>query len=1225
MIESQALRGDRSNLTSIVHQIRKRWRMKLALRGAAFVLAGCVLALVVSAYGLERLKFSPGSIIAFRVAMIMITGVLAGYFFVLPQWRRVTDEQVALYLEECEPSLETAILSAIEAEKGAENSTASPALARRLVEQAIDRCAAIEHGRRLEAGPFRRYSTVLATTAATALLVFLVGPAYLRHGASALLLVMGDLVEASPYRIDVKPGNTTVPRGSDQIITAKIQGFTSEQAELLVRKAVNQPFEHVPMVFNQDTRSFEGMLFDLPASIDYFVDSGGVRSSVFTMHAADLPYVKQIEMEYVFPAYTGLAPRKIEHGGDIAVLQGTQVRMRIVPTMSAPAGRIVVDGDSVALTPEAGAFIGQMTVNKDGFYKIELQGGPENKLVAASPQYTIDVLQDQPPTVSIAKPGRDSIASPIEEFSVEARAEDDFGVKRLDLVYSVNGGPEQTKTLVDGKNKPLAQVSAAYTFYLEELKLVPGDSVSYYARAVDNDGVHGGKSVLSDIYFVRIRKFDEQFRAATSQGGGGGGGGGGGQMNVDALSQQQRQIISATHNIVRDKKAMTAAKVRESLVVVGLSQQKLREQVEGLVARMNSRLVTPDPAFLKIAELLPKAAEEMKAAEQKISAQAADAALPPENRALQQLQKAEEEYEKQVSSQRGGGGGGGGAAGSISEDLADLFKQDLDKLANQYETAQSAQQQQSDQQVDALMEKLRELARRQEQEAERQRQQALAGQMGQGGGDSQRQLAEQAEEAARQLEKLSRDRNRPDLAQAAQQMRQAADAMRRAAASGSSNAGQAQAALGQLRDAQRRLEQEQNARGQRDMQDAQQQADELAREQRDIASEVAQLGQNGGAGNRGQRAAQLSERKNQLESKMGDLEKQLDKMSGDMRRDEKDASRKLQEAADSIRDNKLKEKVRYTNSMLRGGQTNNELEGDISSGIDALRNKLGQAQAAMGQGKKNDRMANNLDRARNLVRGVDSMQQQMREGRPGQNGQQGQQGQQGRDGQQNQNGQGQQGQSGQGQQGQNGQQGQQGQSGQQGQQGQNGQQGQGGGQQGQGQQAGNQQGQGGGRGGNNNGGMRNGGDGTYAGGRYNGDYWGGWGQRVFNPGEIRQFRDQTRYWAGEAQQLRDQLRNDGVNTADLDEILRQMRQLDDDRVYKDPKELERLETEVGEGLKRFEFGLRRKAEDAAADQPALASTDEVPRGFRDQVEEYFRALSKLASSQAQAQAPSRQP
>ena len=61
----------------------------------------------------------------------------------------------------------------------------------------------------------------------------------------------------------------------------------------------------------------------------------------------------------------------------------------------------------------------------------------------ASPQYTIDVLTDQPPTVSIAKPGRDTKASPIEEVFVEARAEDDFGVSDLELVYSVNGGAEK--------------------------------------------------------------------------------------------------------------------------------------------------------------------------------------------------------------------------------------------------------------------------------------------------------------------------------------------------------------------------------------------------------------------------------------------------------------------------------------------------------------------------------------------------------------------------------------------------------------------------------------------------------------------------------------------------------------------------------------------------------------------------------------------------------------
>src|SRR5690349_15166348 len=118
-----------SDLTAIIRDIRKRWRMKLALRGAMFVVAGGILSLLLSAYALEYLKFSPGSIVSFRIAIVMISSVLVWLFFIQPQWRRVTDEQVALYLEECEPSLETAILSALAAEKKSPDH--SPALARR--------------------------------------------------------------------------------------------------------------------------------------------------------------------------------------------------------------------------------------------------------------------------------------------------------------------------------------------------------------------------------------------------------------------------------------------------------------------------------------------------------------------------------------------------------------------------------------------------------------------------------------------------------------------------------------------------------------------------------------------------------------------------------------------------------------------------------------------------------------------------------------------------------------------------------------------------------------------------------------------------------------------------------------------------------------------------------------------------------------------------------------
>src|SRR5689334_25313035 len=158
---------------------------------------------------------------------------------------------------------------------------------------------------------------------------------------------------------------------------------------------------------------------------------------------------------------------------------------------------------------------------------------------------------------------------------------------------------------------------------MEELGVKPGAFVSYYAKATDNNGVEGPKTTTSDIYFVNVRPFKKDYKAAQSQGGGGGGGGG----EVNALSQQQKQIIAATFNVVRDKPKLTAEKYRENVVFLNLAQAKLRAQVDELVAKLQARVGVVDPGFKAIAEALPKASTEMKAAEGDLKAQQPKEAL----------------------------------------------------------------------------------------------------------------------------------------------------------------------------------------------------------------------------------------------------------------------------------------------------------------------------------------------------------------------------------------------------------------------------------------------------------------------------------------------------------------------------------------------------------------------------------------------------------------------
>ena len=431
------------------------------------------------------------------------------------------------------------------------------------------------------------------------------------------------------------------------------------------------------------------------------------------------------------------------------------------------------DGAPLAVN-EDGTLSGSFEVREDGTYRIDL-ASPAGNLVSASPQYAIDVLDDEAPVVSFTKPGRDLRATSIDEVFVEAEADDDFGVARLELVYAVNGGVEKSVRLAAGAGRSAKEMSAGHTFFLEELGLQPGDVVSYFARATDNDTVRGAKTATSDIYFVQIQPFRKDYRAAESQAGGQqqDRGSGGGANDPSALSEQQRRIVAGTFNVVRDRDKIGAEKFRQDVVFLALTQGQLKERAKGLAGQIIARVGQADPMMKDIAGHLEAAAASMEAAEQKLQARDAKNALPPEQQALASLQRAEEAYRdvrvRMDQQQGGGGGGGGGGRSAAADELADLFQLEADKLRNQYETFRQSQQQSADNKVDEMLERLKELSRRQEQEAERQRQ--LAGnrqQSGGGGGGTsgarQRQLADETEEAARQLERLSREEQRADLA-----------------------------------------------------------------------------------------------------------------------------------------------------------------------------------------------------------------------------------------------------------------------------------------------------------------------------------------------------------------------------------------------------------------------------------------------------------------------------
>jgi hypothetical protein len=1231
----------RRNVDELIGRVRAQLKTRIVLRGLFVVLAVTLVSLIIVAALAGSFSPRPVVLLILRILPLVLTAGSAYLFIVRPLTRRVRDEQIALLIEE-KCRLGNRLITAVEFEDNLRE--ASPAIVDRLVKDVSKRSLSIDPQAVISPQRAYSYGTASVVILAVIFAMFFVAPGPLSDGMSSLYLPSGE-VSANVMFINVAPGSARVPRGSDQKLKAALQGFEADDAQIFVRRLDSDRWLANPMEPAKNYGEFQFLIFNIQDSVSYYIESAGVRSPEFTLDVADLPFVKQLDLVLDYPEYTRLPNKKIEDGGEVAALKGTVVSVVAQLSATAGAARIVMsDGGKIEMTVgDENQFTGHFQVKQNGTYRIEITS-ESGERYNGSNEYDITVLDDHPPTVMVDKPGRDMKVTSIQEIFTQARAEDDYGVASIELYYSVNGGEEKRVQLQNLKNDSPKTLSGGHTFFLEEFDLKPGDFISYYAKARDNSG--SGRESTSDIYFMEVRPFDRSFRQAQQMGGGGGGG----EQDSNALTRRQREIIAATFRVQREMPDYTPKDVEENFDAITLSQEKLKADAEQLAERIRRRLgeqINSEPEYAKLVENLVQAAKEMTAATAELRARKTKEALPPEQRALQQLLRAEAIFRDIQVAQGGGGEGSGG--GQQAQDLADLFELQLDKMKNQYETLQRQQQSAQDQQQDEIARRLQELARRQQQQLEqRMRQQQMQG--GGGGGGGQRQQQEMIDEArrlARELEKLSRDRRDPKLEESARQLQQAADEMQRSQASSSSSANSAQAsaeasrALQRLEQARRTLDQAGKSGNQQSVQRLRQKAEEVLKKQEEIAKGVDEIARSGQGGTPSQEKKQtVAEKKEALADQISGLERDIDQTARGMGQDKQQSADKLRDAAGAIRRNRIPDRIRQNNQFIESGwfEQAQDRERTIRGNIEEVVKNL---QAAEGTSKttQGESLEDALNRARELADNLESLRRRLESQQGDQNGQgqesskqQGQQqgtqqaGQQ-QSGQQQggrqpggqQQGQQQAGQQQGGRQQSGRQQGGQQQGGQQAGQQQGGQQ-QGGQQQG-GQQQGGQQ-----QGGQQQGGQQQGGQ-QQGGQQQGGQQQGGRGQqpsesvgRMTNaedtlrgggpmrPGD-RQLDSELRQRLAEAEELRRRLPRNSEMARDLGRIIDELRKFES-KVFNDPNQLALLKSEIIDPLRQLELELARRLQAKLGNNgPGALSDGDAPDRYRKMIDDYYRRLS----------------
>jgi hypothetical protein len=1035
-------------LSALLGRVRNRWRAIVALRACTYAAtgAGSVLALALLTHWFARPE-GGALVLLWTVAGAV---ALAALVWVIASLRKgPRDLQIARFVEERCPELEDSLVTAI-----AQPTSDDSPMTRAVVHDAARRARHLELDGIISRLTLRR----TAVLAAAAALAFIISAGFSAGPVEQAARVMG--VYLFPYRLglQVTPGDVKVRAGESLQVRATMSGGAAVVPVL--RVGGGKEWRETRMEAGPD--GFAVTIHSVEKDFRYAVTAAGTSSREYGVTVLHAPRVERIDLRYDYPAGFGMPPREEEDGGDIYGPAGTRVRVTVhtdKPVRQAALN--LAGGAPIALTGRSDAMTGELIITEDGSYRVSLADA-DGLTNPGETEYFIRTLQDRPPDVRIIRPASDRQVTPVEEVPIEASADDDFGVATLELVYAIRGGVEKVvpfdriagRVLSDPPGANTA-VTGRRTLYLEDLGVRPGDFVAYHARARDVSRGKRSSEARSDIFFLEVTPFEEEFVAAESQGMGGGSGD---EKSLEELIQAQKDIITATWNL--DRRAREAGgRSQDDIRTVGRAQRDLRARAAAMLAEMQRaglrrRLPAGRGGQVNadaMAEAIGRAVQAMGSAHAQLESLKTTEALPHEMTALNELLRAQAEVRRRQVQQQQANGSGGRGSNRQQQDLSSLFDRELAKQQQtNYETPASRETRQEQETSDEVLDRIAELARRQD--ALTRREQELARR-----GDTapqeelrrelerltreQSELRRQAEELARELQQNAQGQQSArgrqggrggsgseqqqasrDLQQASEEMQGAASELRR------ENPQQASARAG--RAAERLRDLEQRLRGAQP-DDRRRALGELRLESRQLADAQRRLGREGGAsgdaGDRADRARRRASEQDRLAERAERLDEAVRELAGGRGADPKEQtalseavqeldrsrpSERMRDAARAERESAGRQSGQGANQ--RGGQSDatrrpgplgpseqpstQRQNEEIARGLDRVADRLG---AAGGESQPSQQLSEELSRLRQLREELATLDRQLAELRDGAGNREGGQNGRGQNGRQN--------------------------------------------------------------------------------------------------------------------------------------------------------------------------------------------------------------------------------
>lgn len=352
----------------------------------------------------------------------------------------------------------------------------------------------------------RRYLKYAAYPLAAIAMVLLINPRFFASSSDRIIHFEKEYTDA-PFTFKLENPNLKAFRNEDFKLELSLAGGALPEAVYVV---------HNKAKFKLDPESADSYSYtfkNVQRPIEFYFEAAGYKSSTYTLTLAERPSLLSFDVTLRYPAYLGKPAEQLSNVGNLTVPEGTVITWDF-NTNATKEMALLFEGDKNLYPAESkltGGYEFQKSARRSGNYEIKLKNEESGNREKIS--YFLNVINDKYPTLTLENYQDTTLYN---YFVLGGNIADDYGFSNLRVFYNLRRKGDKTdekKVVYKGFGIPFNKSTTNQTFYfqwyVDSLRLTPGDRIEYYVQVWDNDGINGPKSAKSRMIDFAVPSKEE--------------------------------------------------------------------------------------------------------------------------------------------------------------------------------------------------------------------------------------------------------------------------------------------------------------------------------------------------------------------------------------------------------------------------------------------------------------------------------------------------------------------------------------------------------------------------------------------------------------------------------------------------------------------------------------------------------------------------------------------